>query len=150
MSAQIIRNVVAGTFNIDAKNIILSGELAPYASFQNYQWNGSMGETEYTRSLFGWNPKSGFVNLSNYIGLEAGSNYAHSERYDEPGTPMYAIEFVSDYIFFFLTEKIYENWEGSQYQNYTKYTLFKAPNFAEHIEKLEAADIARWEHWLAV
>jgi hypothetical protein len=148
MSAEILRNIVAATFKINAREVILSGEISPKTSFQNSFWNGSMGESSTTRALYGWCATQGFVCLNKYVGEYSGSNYAHSQRIDEPGAAIAEIEGVEKYIFFFIIETVYSNWEGSQYENYTKYTLYKAPNFQEHLEKIETADVNRWQNWL--
>lgn len=148
MSAEIIRSIVAATFKINAREVKLSGEISSDTSFQDESWNGSLGENHTKRSLFGWCPTKGFVNLNEYVGEYSGSNYAHSQTIDEAGTPIFQIPSIETFVFFFLIEEVYSNWEGSQYENYTNYTLFKAPNFKEHLDKIETADVQRWQEWL--
>jgi hypothetical protein len=149
MTANIVRNIVAASFKIDARKVILSGEINPETSFQDRSWNGSMGEDSHSYAIFGWCAEAGFVNLNSIVGTYSGSNYAHSQLVDEPGKAIYEIEGVEKYLFFFIIETVYSNWEGSQFKDYTQHTLYKAPNFQEYKEKIEAADVARWERWLA-
>lgn len=149
MSASILREIVARTFNVKATNVILSGEISPSEKWQNSFFNGSMGKDENNFRIWGFNPKEGFIEISHIVGKKSGSNYAHSSSIDEDGQELHTVENIGDHVFFVVNNEGFDHWEGSRQEDWNTWTLYKAPNFKEHWEKIKQEDIARWEQWIA-
>jgi hypothetical protein len=148
MSAKILREIVARTFNVVATTIILSGEIEATKSFQNQYFDGSLGSNGNSIRLFGYNHRDGFVDLSQHVGLKSGSNYAHSSSTDVDGTRLCDIQNVDNYIFIVVIEEGYSCWEGSEQRRWNNCSIYKLPNFLENWEKEERTNIARWEQWI--
>jgi len=148
MSANILRSIVASTFNVKATNVVLSGEINPETSYQNSDTSGSLGSYEDNYQLFGFNPEEGFVELSEYIGDEHRSNYNHDREWSTPGTPLYDIPNIDRYIFLVVINTGHNRWQGSTDAEWDNTTLYKLPNFKEYWENIEEKDLNRWKEWL--
>jgi hypothetical protein len=149
MSATILREIVAKTFNVKATKVKLSGEIAPDKSWKNSSWNGSMGSSKNEFQIHGYSPLKGFVGISHIVGEYSGSNYAYSTTTDKEGLPLYSVENITDFLFFVVQETGHDRWDGGKNEEWDTTTLFKAPNFQEKIEKITKEDVAKWEAWLA-
>lgn len=148
MSANILREIVSRTFNVNAKQVILSGELKHDESWKDVYFDGSMGSDEDIYKIYGYNHKDGFVDLSKYVGRKSGSNYAHSSSYDKDGARLCDIPEIDKYIFLVVRNIGYTAWEGSSHSEWNKTYLYKLPSFTEYWQKIENEDLKRWEKFL--
>lgn len=144
MSANILREIVSRTFNVRPTTIKLSGVIDPeYKCYKNTCW--STQTTEHDSHLWGFHEKEGFVELTDII-RDGGHNYGDGSWADcSTGNSLCHIENVDRFIFFVVNEtaRAYDD-----RQSFNNWFVFKAPNFQEHLKKVEEADIARWEQWL--
>jgi hypothetical protein len=149
MSATILREIVAKTFNVKATDVKLSGEIAPDKTWQDSFWNGSMGSSKNEFCVHGYSPAKGFVNISHIVGEYSGSNYAYSNTVNKEGLPLYAVEGIAEFIFFVVQETGHHHWDGGRNEEWENITLFKAPDFQEKLKQITKEDLSRWEAWLA-
>jgi hypothetical protein len=148
MSANILREIVSRTFNVNPKQVILSGELKHEESWKNNYHDGSMGSNEDVYKLYGYNHKDGFIDLSNHVGSKSASNYAHSDSYDRDGTKLCDIQGIEKYIFLVVRNEGHDHWSGSMQEDWDKTYLYKLPSFTEYWQKIETEDLKRWEKFL--
>ena len=148
MSESILRNLVASVFNIKATRVTLSGEIEATANWQNSYMDGSCGSNRDTYTIWGFNPQTGFVDISNIVGRNERSNYTHSNTINELGKELHTVENAESYIFFLINNNGYSHWSGSNQEEWDSWTLFKAPDFKNHWDKIEQEDIERWNNWL--
>jgi len=145
MSANILRELVGKFFEINPSNVALSGEISPTMSFTgNSCWSSSSNETSYY--LWGFSPEKGFVSLQEYVGNW--SNSESGEQNGENGTPINEIENVEEYLFFLVNED-YKSGNGDNH-SYGTWTIYKAPDFKTHWDKVKEKDTKRWEKWLGI
>jgi hypothetical protein len=147
-TASSVRNIISSCYGINPRQVKLMGELSPNAHFENTFHNGSMGRSEEKIRLWGFSPEIGIKDISDQIvGQISGSNYAHSSSVHEEGTQLYEVSEISQFAFFIVNKEGEHNWEGSEYQGWNTWEVFKAPNFEQHKNQLEASDLKRWEEW---
>jgi len=142
MSATILRNLIGSVLKIKATSIILSGEIAPKTSFTgNSCWSSQTTENFY--QVWGFSPQQGLVELhitGNYQNCSDGSASIRE------AIPLCDVPGIEEFIFFIVKHETYCSNENRN--NDLTYTLYKAPNFKEHWNKINNKDLARWEQWL--
>lgn len=146
-AAHILRTLVTTIFNVAPHKIILSGEIAPDKEWQDNFSNGSLYDTDYTVKVWGFSPKTGFIELKDISGHY--ENNANGSRVDRPGIPLNEHPQVkeNEFVFFYVEERGgYE--DNNRKEDWSKDSIFKAPDFKTYWEKIEKEDIARWENWL--
>lgn len=142
MSASILRSIVATIFKINPSTVKLSGEIGADASFTgNTCWSAQTTETRY--QLWGFNPMTGLINLSEYVGNSR--NRQDGTQDVTEATRLCDIPGVSDFVFFIVNDET-RCYDDSRSSN--DWTIFKAPNFKEYFEKVTAKDIQRWSQWI--
>lgn len=148
MSAKILRNIVAATFKVDAKSVVLSGQIsADWTRCSNTCWSSQT--TKETHKLWGFNSIKGFVALTDEC-VSKGHNHSDG-TWTSTNSPKFVGELskvhnIEDYIFFVY--RSVGNAYHDESQSWDNWSLYKAPNFREHWDKVNSADIARWEQWL--
>lgn len=149
MSANILRDIVGQYFNIDPKQVRLSGEISPDFVAIQHHTSGGMWEKSIKTKIWGFNPKTGFNCITNAI-----SAFEVNDHKDGPVKYMEIKSLanidINGFIFFLVkVRETYSCPTNNENKKSTSWTLYKAPNFKEHLNNLEAEDIARWEQWLA-
>jgi len=160
MSAQILRNIVGSVFPVKSQNVILSGEISPEHVFQldcgHSWWHGA---AEQQDSVWAFDPKTGFKAIT---GLSKEykditefyewtldreySYYNNGEMEHEAGDKLLDLPGVDKFVFFLVNSQ--GKGYGEQAEDYETWTLYKAPNFAQKWEEIEAADVERWIEWI--
>lgn len=146
MSASILRELVSRVFKIDSLNVILSGEIRPdWEGHSGFSY-GSMWEKKEEVSIWGFNPHRGFCRL-NIVG-EISQQGADAPVYRDGEIPLLKVKEIEEYLFFVVNEKEYYS-DNQRSENSDLWTLYKAPNFKEYLQKIEAIDIQKWKSWLS-
>ena len=150
VSANILRNIVSSIVKVDARNVILSGELKPDTSWhedRGHSWWGGASEDYY--SIYGFNPQQGLIKLNIIMSCAYSRN---GERQPEGESETLAeylqrTNQLNTYVFFV------EDHSGKEYgdngEQFRYVSLFKAPDFKEYWSKVTNEDIQRWGKWLA-
>jgi len=142
MSATILRELVSKVFQVRSKNVILSGEISPKATYGgNTCWSSQTTEQFY--NVWGFCPTKGFVKLVNFV-----SNYNNNtdgSGSETEGCELHEVANVEDYVFFLVHDRVKAH--DDRYCS-SDWTLYKAPNFAAHWAKITDLDVTRWEVWL--
>ena len=138
IAASILRNIVAQFAGVNARQIKLEGEISPNFEIQNTYKDGSMGYSKEVFKVFGWSPETGFVQITECIGEDSSSNYAHSNSIDKNGLFLHECPNVDKYLFFVINNEGCNRWEGSLQTEWDTWTLYKAPNFQQVWDKVEA------------
>jgi hypothetical protein len=146
MSAQILRNLVSSVFGIDAKTVVLSGEIAANYTTDNSCSYGCMYTSQREEKLFGFNPGIGFVELSTNVKVQTSNADGSWNGHMEVFLP--EVSAVNEYIFFVSIGSRFYSAEQAETTDEKFCKLYKAPNFKEYFDKIEAEDIARWEQWI--
>lgn len=146
-TASMVRNIICSCFKINPRQVKLEGEISPNTRFENVFHDGSLGSNYEKVRLWGFDSIIGIKDLSDYVGEVRGSNYAHSESVHEDGALLH--EIPGNFSFFIVNREGEDNWEGNEYRSWNKWSIFKAPNFQQHRQQLEKADLKRWEDWYA-
>lgn len=149
ITASMVRNIICSSLKINPRQVKLEGEISPNMHFEAVFHDGSLGSNYEKVRLWGFDPLIGMKELSDHIGEASGSNYAHSKSVFREGKPLHEIEEVEKFSFFVLNKEGEHNWEGSTHEKWNRWSIFKAPNFQQHREQLEKADLRRWEEWYA-
>ncbi len=139
MSATILRNIVASTFNYPAQKIILSGEIA-------FDWIGLfstnvayMDVRDDVETLYSWTAKEGFKKVENCYSGNHFYNGNH-DRDETVGNPLYEVA-TGEEVFFVLIH--------THDKKVQSISLYKAPNFAQKWAEIEAEDVQRWNEWIS-
>ena len=146
-SAQIVRQIVSSIFHIKATEVVLCEEIDPNSCWWDGNTGGGMWDNHREISVYGFNPKDGFVNLSHIVGRE------QQGRNDDPiyhvnEIPLYEVENVENYMFFIIhLINNYSDSNGQSSETDTWY-LYKAADFKQYKQKIEEEDILRWEKWM--
>lgn len=148
MSAEILRNIVSSVFKVKPQSVRLSGMLPEDFYMEENNASGSAFRYNSEFSLFGFDPKKGFVELSpNSKGSSQNGNGTwNTERAWDIKT--FLPSEVEDFVFFLLYQKESGWRERGQSWDHEIVTLYKAPDFHKRWKGLEEADIARWEAWI--
>ena len=145
MSASILRNLVEVVFpQVSSKNVILSGEISPTATFSgNTCWCPQTTQQEY--SIFGFNPKLGFVMLEGLVSNSANRTDGTCDY--TPGCELGEVEGVEKFVFFLVNDYV-RTYDDDDEESHHSWTIYKAPNFAAHWAAITEADVRKWEEWL--
>jgi len=149
-ASNILRELVARVFEVEAQKVILSGELDLMTSWKTSFFNGSCGEEKEDIKVFGFDPESGFKSLNDFVGHSYGSNYAHTEPTNQEGVPFIEIPENEKFLFVVVIEKGHSEWEGSSSEKWNTTRLFSIDRekLQELKKELEKSDEERWEMWL--
>jgi len=148
-AASILRELIGKEFNVNPKDVLLSGELSPGFSPENTTtcWSGGR---ECNQSIYGFNHKKGW----NHIEISSwGSDYPNLNGviYNYSGETLAEglkrLKFDDNYFFIFLIIEEGKSY-GEETERYIKHTLYKSPNFAQYWTEIEEKDIIRWKSWL--
>ncbi len=146
MSASILRNLVSSVFGVEAKKVILSGEMPTNWYVEACHSHGSLYTHCDEVAVWGFNPKTGFIPVS-------GALDGYSRNDNGSGQSETLITFgdcaeVEGATFFLVKEDNYYRSNGETRESET-YTLFKAPDFGAYMASVEAADLERWSNWIS-
>ena len=146
MSASILRNLVASIFNVKATQVKLSGELPENFVLSECNSTGSLFDCNQKVAVWAFESKTGFVKVK-------GANSYRSQNADGSWNNEYGVAYSdcanhSEAIFFLVHNKEWGWQEGRANWNTESWTLYKAPDFKSHLEKIEQSDVQRWEEWL--
>jgi hypothetical protein len=145
LSAIILREIVARTFDIKATTVVLSGEISPSMSWEsNSCWSSQTTETGF--SVFSFSAKSGFVPLdvvSETHNNQDGHASISEAKYNSLASALETECPESIFVIVFEDCRAYDD-----NQSFSSVTLYKAPNWREYLQKITAEDILRWEKWL--
>lgn len=143
-AAAILRLLVAGSFEIPATEIKLSGEIsADYDLNKGDEYTSSCGRRCDLYELFGFHPTKGFVQIQTLNSSSTGSG----QKTEYLPKPLYQIPEVDKYIFFVEQNHFNEgSWNGAV-DEFT-YTVYKAPDFKKKVQQITNEDIIRWENWM--
>lgn len=147
-AAQILRTLVAQTFNIDPKTVYLSGNIAlDYDLNKGNSYSSSAGSRFDLYKLWGFSSERGFEQIKTYNSWSTGSG----ERCElEPETLASYLESKNqqeDYTFFVeFSEENAGSWNGAETTE--QWVLYSTPDFKAYIQSLNDADIQRWENWI--
>lgn len=149
IAVQVLRNIVSSVFKVRPQEVYLMTEvISPtFTKCNNECWSSQT--TEQTHELWGFSPQKGFVNLTEEV-ISSGKNHSDGTWSDTSSSKYVGqlsnVEGVEEFVFFL------HHSTGNAYddnQSWDKWYLFKAPNFREFWEKIEADDVARWQKWIA-
>ena len=139
-ASNILRSLVASKFNVSPKEVILSGEIAP-------DFIGESRTSSYTgyndeQRVWGFSSEQGFVKLFCVEGQfsDSGGNMSYSPAMGNLSEEIQRL--CPDCIFIVVNDYSDRN-EGRD-----DLTIFKAPNFKEYLDRVEEADLLRWEQWI--
>lgn len=147
-AASILRELVGRSFEVNPRQVKLSGFINPDWSEQDSYFDGSMGSSKETVRIWGFSTTERFVEL-HIVGQNKGSNYAHSTSINRRGTPIHEVDNVERFVFFVVHKEGYDSWQGQEHTEWNDWTIYKAPYFASHITKLTESDIERWQKWVS-
>lgn len=148
---KVVREVISRLLNVNARTIQLSEEpISPDFIPQNdcgHSWWG--GATEHYDTLSGYSFEKGLVRFE-----DIRREYQYSQNgdcYNEAGEKLHEyferVGIAANEFQFIVLE-----FSGKEYgetgNRYDGVTIYKCPDFKSHWEKLEAADLERWEKWL--
>ena len=150
MSAEILRNIVASVLKVNARNVVLSGELDVNTVISDDQghswWNGASYCME---NLYGFSSNKGLIKLDIIREYDWTNGHSSDTVHTDGETVANYLERTNqmeEFLFFVIIGNAKSYGESEEPYNYCK--LFKCPNFKEYYNKLKQQDIARWEQWL--
>lgn len=147
MKAEILRNVVASIFSIKATSIELEGEISPKYETDNSHSYGSLYTSTNWEKLYGFSPKKGFILLES--NTESGTSNADGSWNISKEVRLDLVKGVEEFMFFISKGGRYYSDCNGQKEDFEYVKLYKTPNFREYFDKMEAADIERWQKWAA-
>ena len=159
IAVSVLRNIVSSIFKIRAQEVHLSNDIMSpdYIACNDRGHSWWSGASDCMQTLYGFSPELGFIRLTDgYTDIVTkvsdrllARDYAYSyngEQSNEQGEPLYLHPQASEFVFFLVRTNSKEYGDNGNREIY--FTLYKAPNFAEHLTKLEEVDVARWEQWI--
>lgn len=152
MSATILRTIIGKRFEVAPSKIVLSGEINTDHSWVNSSHGGSMGSEANSYDIYGFKVNEDkmfdFIDLSEFVGHDYKSNYAHSESFYDEGILLHEIPNIDNFIFIVEVNQGHRKWSGQRQEEWDSITLFKCPDFKEKWAEVEANDLLRWKNWL--
>lgn len=149
-AANILRELIASSFPVRPEQVILSGEISPEFT-PSFQTQTDWANDENIDEVWGFDPQKGFVPIcithqmaKALYGLEPEDNHARDFE-----TPLHKVQGVEKYIMF-IVHSSGQRWNGiwDLQEEWSNWTLYKAPDFTKHWAKIRTADLARWADWL--
>lgn len=141
MSAIMLRQIVAKQFNVNPRHIILSGQAKPEDTFEATIGVAYVKDCTDSLGLYSFNGKE-WIDLSYAVGGTFYYNGNHDRDYKD-SLPLFEVATGDEILF--VTDEV-----GKNDNNYYRHiTVFKAPSFQTHWDKIEAEDIERWENWVS-
>ena len=148
-AASILRELVGQSFEIDPTEVILSGPMQIDWSDQGVSTSGNLYSETDTVQAWAFTAEEGFIPIEAKVmermaASNANGTWENSYGYDA----QYLWESQPEAIFFVI-HTYYYHWDcnGRDEKNIT-WTLYKAPDFREHMEKVKEEDLERWENWI--
>jgi hypothetical protein len=126
MSAKILRNIVASTFKVDAKKIIISGDLGKNFRIEEKNNYGNLYSNHTELKVWAFCPNLGFIPV---VGEYTGSSQNADSSYNKELTINYAHCCAHKDALFFVTSVKEEGWQtGAPSWSREVYTIYKAPS----------------------
>jgi len=126
------------------KTEILSGEISPeYNLNKGDSYSSSAGERFDLYELWVFKNANGFTKIETSNNWSTGSG----ERCEREVNPLYRNVSGDEIFFVEYWQGNDGTWNGAETED--QWTVFKAPNFKQHIDKINAEDLQRWENWLS-
>ena len=145
MSASILRQIVASTLKIDARGVKLSGILPTNFLVSECNSSGNLYSCSQTIKVWSFTTKDGLKEVRGSGGYA--TQNANGSWNDEYGVSFK--DCSAHKAIFFVVRDTESGWQqGSESWDRDSVTVYKAPNFKEHYDKLEVEDIKRWEKWI--
>lgn len=143
-NANVLRQIVAQFFNTKPQNIKLSGEISPNFNINagSRYWS-EMGESYEKIEVFSFSANCEWREIETDNSFSSGSG----ERYEAPEKPLHEAVKGDELLFAVVTKTCNGTWNDN-YSEDTEICLYTAPDFKSTWEKIEAADIERWNDWL--
>lgn len=149
MSASILRNLVSSIFNVDAKEVILSGQMPTTWKTEAVSTSGNLYSSNEWNTVWGFCPKTGFQKIEEMLMTRQAKSNANGTWENSYG---YTAEYLMkkcDCALFFLVNSghSYNDCNGRDEES-DNWTIYKAPDFSRIWEKVEQKDVQRWEEWI--
>lgn len=154
MAASVLRNIISSVFNINPREVKFGEEISPNRIFTEdcgHSWASTAQCPEEYDTVYAYT-KNGFVQIAgihnqrvkmSHYTLQRQYKYSQNgELTEREGEPLYNHPDCSEFIFL-LVQNLYISSNTTM-----SWTLYKAPNFKEHWDKIEEADIERWNKFL--
>ena len=159
MTAGVMRNLVSSIFKFRPEFIELKGEISPdFIPVEDRGHSWWSGAAEQYDSIWGFSPETGFIRIAGGSRTEGWTKdsstmlsreYSYSNNGDVTHEEGCAIKYhpqADEFLFFIIHS--YGKEYGDTGEDFETLSVYKAPNFKEHFDKIEKEDIVRWEQWL--
>ena len=145
-TASTVRNIISSCFEINPRQIKLAGEISPNHRFQDADSHGGMWSDIMENHVWGFSPETGIEGINIYCGYDRRGDDKPTDH--EEGQELFSIEGIEKFSFFI----VYQVGEYSCPTNGERrvtngWVVYKAPNFQQHRDQIEKADLKRWEEW---